>query len=480
MNDIPIEIDSVGVLHLLNNINTNKSCGPDNVTGIMLKTFDSVVFSSLAAIFGYSLETATLPRVWKLGKVQPIHKKGSKQLPNNYRPISLTSIVCKLLEHIISSHMHKIFKENHFFADNQHGFRPHRSCETQLAHTLGHISHLYDHKHTIDVIILDFSKAFDTVNHRKLIFKLERTGLNSRLILWISSFLRNRQQYVEIEHHKSVVKPVVSGVPQGSVLGPLLFLIFINDLPTAIQSQCRLFADDAIIYNTSNNISNLQTDLVAVENWARQWQMSFNVDKCVFLQIGAQIVGHPGYSFCGKLLPKVDSSPYLGLQLQCNLKWDEHINRITSKATQKLAMIRRVLKTADLPTRKIAYFSLVRPSLEFGSQIWDPYYKHHIKQLEKIQNKALRFIFNIKGQISFTKLREDTNIESLKERRKQGRFKLFVRCLAEGIEPSFEYNLKKYNTRQKDNTYTPHIRSNIFYHSFWPRTLRELRSEDTN
>ena len=225
---------------------------------------------------------------------------------------------------------------------------------------------------------------------------------------WIESFFKDRWQFVEIDGERSSLGSVLSGVPQGSVLGPLLFLVYINDLPVQIESHCRLFADDAIIYNTTDNIDTLQRDLRTLEAWSAKWQMTFNTSKCIFLQVGKKIAHHPGYFFLGNSLTQVDSYPYLGITLQSNLKWTNQIDKIAAKASQRLALVRRVLKFADLPTKKITYFSIVRPIMEYASQIWDPYLKKQVKQLEKVQNQALRFIFNIKGQVSFTQLRTDT------------------------------------------------------------------------
>ena len=238
-------------------------------------------------------------------------------------------------------------------------------------------------------------------------------------------------------------------------------------MPRNIKSECRLFADDALIYNKTSNYAILKQDLKNLEEWSKRWQMSFNVAKCAFLQVGKQNVNHAGYEFCGGKIKQVKSHEYLGVHLQSNLKWDTHINNITTKAIQKLALLKRTLRHSNTPTRKIAYYTIVRPTLEYACQIWDPHQKDKIHQLEKVQNRALKFIFNIKEQISFTKLRENTNIKSLRERRKDARMSLFVRCFAEGIEPTFNYNLEKqHNTRQKQNTYTPYIKTNIYYYSF--------------
>ena len=451
-----------GVYKLLQELDVNKSCGPDGVTGHMLKTFSSIISPILTKLFSYSLETASVPSVWKLARVYPIHKKGSKQTPSNYRPISLTCIVCKILEHIISSHIHSLFSETNYLSDNQHGFRSQRSCETQLAHTVGHMAYLYDQKNTVDMIILDFSKAFDSVNHRKLFHKLENTGLDSQVIDWSKCFLSDRLQFVEVEGERSRCQSVRSGVPQGSVLGPLFFLIYINDLPPLIQSSCRLFADDAVIYNTSNNYTILENDLHVLEEWSKRWQMNFNVSKCAHLQIGPQ-VRENSFSLLGFRIKQVTSHLYLGIEIQSDLKWNKHIENIINVANQRLAFVFRVLKHADMPTRKIAYMSLVRPLLEYASPIWDPYQKTYVKKLEKIQNKALRRIYNISGLTSFSELRDKVGFPSLKKRREQARLNLFCRCAQIGIDPPFSCKTGDcHNTRQNSDTYLPHIRTNVF------------------
>ena len=388
-----IVIETEGVLNLLKSINTSKCCGPDGIPGILLKTFAKCIVTSLASIFQYSLLTGTLPDIWKQAKVKPIFKKGSRNLPGNYRPVSLTCITCKLLEHVINKHIHSHLDKHNILADSQHGFRSLRSCETQLVYVFNDLAYNREKGTITDVIILDFTKAFDTVNHRKLLFKINKLGINLQVINWIDSFLHDRRQIVVVDGKESAPCLILSGVPQGSVLGPLLFLMYVNDLPSSVKSECRLFADDALIYNCRNEKATLQEDLDKLASWSQIWQLSFNPSKCSVLTIGGS---EQVYHLNNSLLKNVPSHPYLGEKFSSNLKWDKHIDKIESKANQRLGMLKRVLKTADRKTRKIAYETLVRPVLEYGSQVWDPYKKKNIKRLEKVQNKALRFIFAIK------------------------------------------------------------------------------------
>jgi len=273
---------------------------------------------------------------------------------------------------------------------------------------------------------------------------------------------------------------VLSGVPQGSVLGPLLFLLYINDLPSRLQSECRLFADDALVFNTRNNQSVLQNDLGALEHWSHTWQLSFNPSKCSVLSVGEKD-SKQSYYLNKVRLKNVNAHPYLGVELSCDLKWEKHITKIITKANRVQGMLNRVLKTADTKTRLVAYKSLLRPILEYASQVWDPYLKKEVKRLERIQNKALRFVYRVKGKVSFTELRQDTGMSSLKERRRNQRLKLFCKVLESGvIKQPYDIPVKAHNTRQSGTLYAPTIKTSALFNSFWPRTTRELRIGDNS
>ena len=242
----------------------------------------------LSVLFQKSLGSGQVPHDWTKACVTPIFKKGDRSDPINFRPISLTCILCKVMEHIVASNLSRHFEQNDILFDLQHGFRERRSCETQLIQLVEELARNTSQGRQTDLILLDFSKAFDRVNHMKLLHKLHQHGVRGNTLSWIKAFLTGRSQTVVLEGESSSEIPVNSGVPQGSVLGPLLFLLYINDLPENIHSQVRLFADDTAIYITINNHSDsdtLQQDLDTLQTWERLWDMDFNPSKCQVLHI---------------------------------------------------------------------------------------------------------------------------------------------------------------------------------------------------
>ena len=225
-----------------------------------------------------------VPADWKKVLIVPVFKKGARTCPANYRPISLTCIPCKILEHIIYSHIYKHLNLYSILSQEQHGFRKYHSCESQLLTTIEHFAVHVDSGAQIDAILLDFSKAFDKVPHQRLIAKLAYYGIHGTLLDWVKDFLTNRSQKVILNNVNSNPSNVLSGVPQGSVLEPLLFLLYINDLPGHVSSKVKLYADDTLLYrviNTPDDTTMLQQDLDLLSQSAHEWQMTFNASKCV-------------------------------------------------------------------------------------------------------------------------------------------------------------------------------------------------------
>lgn len=279
----PIVISSAGISALIDKLKLSSSAGMDNISTKILKSTNIVSSEYLSLIFSQSLSDRQSPKDWKIGKIIPVHKSGDRSLVSNYRPISLTSVPSKLLEHIISSNIISHLNSINFFYPLQHGFRKGLSCETQLAEFTHDLLVNMNNNYQTDVIFLDFAKAFDRVPHRHLLTKLSVLGIDSTIIAWIQDFLTSRVQFTLANNHKSPLGKVASGVPQGAGLSPLLFLIYINDLPHDILSKIRLFADDCVIYRPLTNDSDhliLQDDLTQINTWCEQWLMPLNLDKC--------------------------------------------------------------------------------------------------------------------------------------------------------------------------------------------------------
>ena len=241
----------------------------------------------LKVIFARSLSTGVLPSDWQKANICPIFKKGRRDQTSNYRPISLTSICSKVMEHIIFHSIMTHLSSNNILIENQHGFRSGHSCATQLITLTEDILYALDHQKQVDIVLLDFAKAFDTVPHRRLLKKLHYYGIRDNISKWIEAWLTNRTQCVLLEGESSGSVLVSSGVPQGTVLGPLMFLLYINDIIKNIVSPLRLFADDCLLYRVIDSQEDtfiLQQDLDKLSQWVQTWQLRFNIAKCVVIR----------------------------------------------------------------------------------------------------------------------------------------------------------------------------------------------------
>ena len=279
----------------LTHLKSTSSPGPDGIHPQVLKEAAEQLAKPLAILFNKSLDVSCLPDVWKLGVVVPIHKKGDRQQASNYRPVSLTSIPRKVLESLIRDCLMSHLEDEQQLSRHQHGFRPKRSCTSQLLEALDEWSSCLEGGDPVDALYLDFRKAFDSVPHQRLLLKVESYGVSGKLKQWIASFLSGRHQQVVIRGCSSLWAPVTSGVPQGSVLEPALFIMYINDLPESVHSSINIFADDTKLYHNvslSSGSEQLQQDLNALVAWSDKWQLPFSETKCKTLHIGPGNSGH--------------------------------------------------------------------------------------------------------------------------------------------------------------------------------------------
>jgi hypothetical protein len=482
---IPLEITTNGVKKLLEKINVSKAAGPDEIPGRLLNMLSAELTPVLHSIFVQSLETGEVPDDWTSANVTPIYKKGNKHLAENYRPVSLTCITCKLFEHIICKHILDHVEYHGILSPLQHGFRSGRSCETQLITTMHDLLTSFNGKRQVDVAILDFSKAFDTVPHDGLLSKLEHYGINGKFKLWISNFLKHRKQRVIVDGESSSTASVDSGVPQGSVLGPLLFLIHINDLPSNVSSKVRLFADDCLLYREINSINDqfeLQKDLSSLETWGITWGMRFNAKKCNIMRISRQ--RNPlqyFYKLNNETLLELPDIKYLGIQIDSKLDWSKHISNITSRGYSKIGFLRRNLKGCPSKLRDTAYISLIRPTLEYGCTIWEPHQKSNVQKLEKVQRKAARFVSGLyHPTASVSKMLHDLGWKSLYERRCDQRLVLLYKIINNQAFVQTEGILIPADSRTRANHRLKfrHIQSNCqaFKSSFFPATISSWNS----
>ena len=433
--DMPdILVTEPGVQTQLQNLNSKKSMGPDGISPRVLKELSSEISPVLTYIFNKSLKTGEIPIDWKLANIFALHKKGPKNLPENYRPISLTCICSKIMEHIVYSSISRFLSLNNILVPNQHGFRPGFSCETQLVLSINDWSASLDSGHRTDVAVFDFSKAFDSVPHQKLLLKLKSYGISGTTIRWISSFILNRKQRVVVDGSQSSWLPVISGVPQGTVLGPLLFLLFINDIDCGIKSNIRLFADDCILYrmiSSEEDSKILQRDINLLSQWTTKWQMQLNIKKCHLLSISRlHDKIKPLYKIGTTPLTNTDSCTYLGVTVTNDLRWSTHVSNCSKKATRTLNFVRRNIYGCTPETKSLAYTSLVRPHLEYSSAAWDPYNKKDINLLGAVQRRAARFVHkNYKHSTSATKLMNELQWPNLADRRRNSRLIQFYKAL---------------------------------------------------
>ena len=297
--------------------------------------------------------------------MSPVFKKGTKSDLANHMPISLACILCKVTEHIIASKLTRHFKQYKILYDLQHGFRERRSRETQLIQLFEDLGRQLVDGKQVDLVLLDYSKAFDNVSHSKLLFKLSQHGVKGNTLNWIRAFLVGRTQAVVLEGESSSEGPMTSGVPQESVLGLLPFLLYIYDLPQNIQSQARLFADDTAVYLTvgsSDDRDILQADFDTLQTWKHAWDMEFNPSKCQVLHITKQKQPlNTQYTLHGQVLESTNTAKYLGVTLSKGLSWNEHISSITAKANGTLGFVKRNVKLNNSKVKELAYKTLVRP-----------------------------------------------------------------------------------------------------------------------
>ena len=387
----------------LHSLNVNKSPGPDEIHPVVLKELAKELTVPLKILFDKTISCGKIPSKWKVAEIRPIFKKGSKLDPSNYRPVSLTPIVCKIFETFIRDKMYDHLLINKLLSNHQYGFCKGRSCTTQLINTMQEWNSHLDNNVPVDAIYLDFRKAFDTVSHQRLLKKLYCYGIRGNLLNWVKDFLLNRYQYVTINYTNSSKVPVTSGVPQGSVLGPVLFIYFINDLPDVCNSSIKIFADDTKVYlpiTSLNDKNHLQLSINRLVEWSNTWLLRFNSDKCKVLHLGKNnpeyeyTIAHDGIE---KQLNISVCERDLGIMVDTKLNFEEHIESTVKKARGLAGLTNRTISYKVREVMIPIYKSIIRPILEYGNAVWSPHKRKYIDLLESVQKRFTKHIVGMNG-----------------------------------------------------------------------------------
>ena len=346
ITDIDITIGLVK--NELEKLSEHKAPGPDGIPNIVLKQCAAELALPLQRLFNKSLKEGTVPRNWRKVKVVPIYKKGSKSKPGNYRPVSLTSQVGKVMERIVKNSLADHLETNGLLSIHQHGFTSQKSCKLNLLEALEHWTKALDDGRRLDILYLNFHKAFDSVPHKQLKIKLYGYGIRGVLLEWISSFLEDRQQQVVVGAGQSDWCAVTSGVPQGSVLGPILFVLYVNELPDFVRSNIKMFADDAKVYRSIQDLQDtmtLQQDVAAFEQWSSNWLLRFNETKCKIMHCGIANP-HAEYVMTDSNMAAVKMQDTilekdLGVYISSDLKPSTHCKKAAAKGMSALRLMKQ-------------------------------------------------------------------------------------------------------------------------------------------
>jgi hypothetical protein len=378
------------------------SSGHDGISSKLIKILSASLSYPISIIINKSIESGIVPNIFKLAKVIAIYKGKEKNNMSNYRPISLLPSMSKILEKVVHKRLYHFLNSKNVLSSEQYGFTPKHSTTDAIAYFTAHVHKNLDNNHTTLSVFLDLSKAFDTIDHKILLTKLEYYGVRGTALEWFRNYLSNRTQYVSYHGINSTHHNVTCGVPQGSVLGPLLFIIYTNDLPNSLYySNCILFADDTTVYHSSSNISslcsNIEYDLNILSDWFAANKLSLNAQKTNFVIFSPKAIVKATNSVNSlnldtQKIHRVSCVKFLGVHIDQNLEWNDHIEHVIKKISCGTYAINSAKRTLSRSNLKLLYYSLVHPYIEYGLLVWGCAAKHRFKKIEIIQKKCIRNI----------------------------------------------------------------------------------------
>ena len=391
-----IVITTEEIVDIIKIINPNKASGPDIISHKMLKICPEKIAAPLQIIFNKSLLQCKYPTSWKIAHVIAIFIKGDKSLPSNYRPISLISCVGKIMERVIYKYVFNHLQRNKLIYEYQSGFLPKYSTVHQLLEMYNCILNSLEKKEISCFVFCDFSKAFDKVWHKGLIHKIKSYGVDSNLLNWFSSYLQDRQQRVLINKSSSSLCNVSAGVPQGSVLGPLLFIMYINDIAEKLISLTRLFADDTSFSYSNRDELQIKTviahDLKELDEWSKKWLMTFNSDKTEIMLFSNTDIPEFNFTFNERTIPITNSHKHLGVTFSSDAKWNIHVENILLSIYKHLNVLRKLKYKLSRKNLEKLYLVYIRPIFEYACEVWDNYGVGNSNKLDHLQLEAARIV----------------------------------------------------------------------------------------
>lgn len=472
--------DAVEITDIVSKLKSKNSFGHDNLSTNILKKIINGILHPLTILINRSLSEGIFPEYLKLAKVIPVYKKGEHDKLDNYRPISLLTSVSKVLERVIFIRLFKFLESNHLFDPSQFGFRPKHSTIDAITVLVNDILDSFDKKHFTMAAFCDLSKAFDTIQHDILLYKLSRYGIRGTALKLIASYLHNRKHYVQIGKYASeITKLPAFGVPQGSILGPLLFIIYINDLNKALKhSKHLLFADDTTLYNSGANLETLSKlmnrDLEFLSAWFKANKLALNVAKTNYIIFSNRKDNVSRIKICidGNDIGQVTNTKFLGIYLDELMKWEVHTKYVAKKVSSGLYALNSLKFTMPSCILKTLYYGLIHPHLTYGCLLWGNTYKKYLHRIEILQKKAIRTVSHAKYNAASSILFKGNAVLRFQDIYKyltcQVMFKLYTGTVPEplmGLLPQ-NLNLHNLNTRHRGDFVIKLFKNNIVQNSF--------------
>ena len=439
------KVDEEDVLKLLRGLDVNKAVGLDNISAKLLRMTAPVISRSLASLLNFSLENGQVANDWKLARVTPVPKESSSENLDNFRPVSVLPVIAKVLERVVHRQLYVYLEKYSILNVAQSGFRPQHTTQDVLVSTIDDWRQALDEDKLVGSIMVDLSKAFDMVSHTILLKKLASYGVRAGELRWFDNYLNGRRQRVCINGVQSCWTDILRGVPQGSILGPLLFTIYVNDLPqSVVHGKIKQYADDTTLYTVSDNITdlsnNLSMDLAGVTEWVERNGLQLNQAKTQMILLSrkkrSKELENVVVKLKGQEVARSRKVKYLGVWVDEGLTWVDHVEAVRRKCLGGLAKLRRLRDTLPAALKKNIYNALVLPHLDYCCVLWQECGIQLQKRVERIQNYAMRLICSKPPRTPSEELRSDMNWMPLSKRRELFRLVLVHRCV-HGRAPAY-------------------------------------------